>query len=50
MGSGLKATPSLYHCTVGIGFPLAVQYTTATLPTVVMNGDCCAMDTCGGSE
>ena len=34
-GTGLKAKPSLYHCTVGMGFPLALQYNTATLPTLV---------------
>ena len=34
-GRGLKAKLFLYHCTVGMGFPLALQYITATLPTLV---------------
>ena len=35
-GRGLTGKSSLYHCTVGIGLPLAQQTIAPTLPTLVM--------------
>ena len=35
-GIGLTVVSSLYHCTRGIGLPIALQYNIAKLPTLVM--------------
>ena len=40
----------LYHCTMGMGLPLALQYSIAVSPTLIIYGDWGTMVICGTSK
>jgi len=40
----------LYHCTKGMGLPLALQYSIPVSPTLIVYGDWGAMVICGASK
>ena len=47
---GLTVVLSLYHCTVGVGLPVALQFSIAKLPTLIMYGDLFNIVTSGPSK